>query len=344
MTDIDPVTTAGTRPEPGEPSQRARWPLFGVAAGLRPPQVRAAIGAAVGWSNDAAFTMDRDTSGPAMYARVSVPAAVAAAAFFASVLVLFYFWSLRNTDLFRVAPTYPWWRDARDLRTQIRRVVVPLPWARWRGGYRILGTADFAEKVQAVVSARYAGWAWAATADEIGALEEARRAAMAGLVPATPEAVRNAVVALAILEGKWRPLRLPYSLSRVQWGTWMMFTVVSATYLWLVYGRLPTLDGSVVALIAISTITAGVSFFADGAVGQSTSYSNGIVQDVMTGANDAQQAHRYQAVVVNALLLVVGVVFVAQHLTFPSFDSTWLELLGLSGAAQTLLKPVLEKP
>jgi hypothetical protein len=165
-----------------------------------------------------------------------------------------------------------------------------------------------------------------------------------GATPTTSAETFAAVIGLALFGGRVRPLRLPYSLVRVQWGAWMMFATTAAVYLWLVYGEFPALDGSVLGLVSVSTITAGASFIVDDKVGNSPGYSRGFVFDLMTGANDVQQAHRYQALVVNVLLFVVGIVYVSQHLAYPVFDPSWLGLMTLSGIAQTAGKGILEAP
>ncbi len=97
-------------------------------------------------------------------------------------------------------------------------------------------------------------------------------------------------------------------------------------------------------LVAVSTLTAGASFIVDQGNGPTTNYSHGFFSDLMTGPDMVQQAHRYQAIVINLLLLVVGILYVFQHLAFPTFDKTWLEMLGISGIAQAAGKQILEKP
>ena len=42
------------------------------------------------------------------------------------------------------------------------------------------------------------------------------------------------------------------------------------------------------------------------------------------------------------ILLVVGVAWPLKNLTYPTFDDTWLQFLGLGGLAQTVGKSVNE--
>ena len=66
------------------------------------------------------------------------------------------------------------------------------------------------------------------------------------------------------------------------------------------------------------------------------------MRDVTTGADGNQQVYRFQAVLVHGLLLGVGVVYVIQYLAYPSFDTSWLQFLGLSGITQTAGKQIVE--
>src|SRR5450631_57360 len=63
---------------------------------------------------------------------------------------------------------------------------------------------------------------------------------------------------------------------------------------------------------------------------------------IMTDSDGVQQAHRYQAIVVNVMLFAIGVLYVWQHLAYPTFDQSWLELLGISGLAQVAGKGTIE--
>ena len=88
----------------------------------------------------------------------------------------------------------------------------------------------------------------------------------------------------------------------------MMFASTAAVFLWLVYTRFPVHEGSVLGLVGVSTLTAGASLIIDNAsTDKNTVFSRGFFYDIMTDNNGVQQAHRYQAIVVNIPLLFVGI-------------------------------------
>ena len=136
--------------------------------------------------------------------------------------------------------------------------------------------------------------------------------------------------------------RLAYSFARVQWGTWTCFSVIAALYLWAVYGTFPDLTGSVFTLAAVSTLTATTSFFMDGNTPPPPTPSAGLLRDLLSGNNADMQAHRFQALLVNCLLLLAGIVFVGRHLSYPVFPDTWLAMLGISNAGALAGKQLLE--
>lgn len=309
----------------------------------------APLQAGVGWAKDPAFNAGIGLKGERLYVSVTSLGPLLAGTLFGAALILFFWWALRNSDTFRIAPLYPWWRDARMLRNQIHREVLPL---RSSLIHRQPAGGSFQGREMEVVAAlkRKYGDAVALPANPaeaaaaFAAFRDAGKSALGGAVPADNAKLTAAIIGLALYEGRWQPLRLPYSLARVQWGSWMTFATTAAVYLWLVYGAFPALAGSVLGLVAVSTLTAGASFMVDQSVGPSTGYSRNFIYDLMTGLNDVQQAHRYQAIVVNVLLFAVGIMYVFQHLAYPTFDPSWLALLGLSGLAQTAGKQILEKP
>ena len=174
-----------------------------------------------------------------------------------------------------------------------------------------------------------------------GAYKDAAKKAI-GELSSSADATKEIVIGLA-LTSDWGKFRLPFSLAKVQWGGWTMFATTAAVFLWLVYARFPVLDGSVLGLVALSTLTAGASLIMDNtSTKKNISYSQGFFHDIMTDSDGVQQAHRYQAIVVNVLLFAVGLVYVCQHLAYPTFDQSWLELLGISGLAQVAGKGTLE--
>lgn len=142
-----------------------------------------------------------------------------------------------------------------------------------------------------------------------------------------------------------KPVRAAFSLARVQLAVWFVFAVAAGVFMWIVYGQLPPIDASLLALLGLSVGTAGVSLAVDkNSGGRTYSPSQGFLTDLVTGFDDKQQVHRYQAVVVNLLLLFVGISHVLQQLTYPIFDATWLALLGVSGIALGVGKQLLEDP
>ncbi len=136
--------------------------------------------------------------------------------------------------------------------------------------------------------------------------------------------------------------RAAYSFARVQWGAWMLFALMAALYLWVIYGNFPDLTGSVAILVGVSTLTATTSFFIDPKTTFPPVHSGGLLRDLLSDSNDDLQAHRFQALVVNTLLLVAGVVFVGRHLSYPEFPDTWLAMLGISNAGALAGKQILE--
>jgi hypothetical protein len=291
--------------------------------------------ASVGWSVEPAFVPDDKTQGDPLYVSVTNWRWLTAASFMAALLTWFFFWALWGTDTFRLAPTYPWWSDARSLQTKLHRATVPL--YLWPFQLTRKVTVDTNDKtIAAILKGYYSNFDPA----KVATYQEAAGVAKSGAVPTD---VAQAVVGLA-LTSDWRTFRLPFSLARVQWGSWMTFATTVAVFLWLVYARFPILEGSVLGLIAVSTLTAGASLIIEnGSDKKNTAYSKGFFYDIMTDMDGVQQAHRYQAIVVNTLLFAVGLLYVWQHLAYPTFDTSWLELLGLSGFAQAAGKGTLEQ-
>lgn len=167
--------------------------------------------------------------------------------------------------------------------------------------------------------------------------------ALAGRPPSEAEIVPT-TVGLALQKYTWQPLRASYSLSRTQMALWFTFAVATGLFLWLLYGDLRRIDGSLLALLGISVTTAGISWVTDRNANNGRDYvpSRGFWYDLLTGFDEQRQLHRYQAVVVNILLLVVGIFHVQQQLSYPVFDSTWLIFLGISGTAYGIGKQLLE--
>jgi hypothetical protein len=152
-----------------------------------------------------------------------------------------------------------------------------------------------------------------------------------------------ATVGLALLPDAWKPLRATYSLSRTQLALWFTFTVGAGLFLWMLYGDLRRIDGSLLILLGISLGTAGASWMADRNMpDRPYQPSQGFLSDLLTGFDERKQLHRYQAVIINLLLLMVGIFHVAQQLSYPVFDASWLIFLGISGSAYSVGKGTIE--
>lgn len=171
----------------------------------------------------------------------------------------------------------------------------------------------------------------------------AAEAALEGRPVASTDVLAT-TVGLMLCKKRWRPVRGSYSLSRTQLVLWFTFSVATGLFLWLLYGDLRRIDGSLLWLLGISVGTAGVSWAADRDSPVQGVYkpSKGFWVDVLTGPDDRGQVHRFQAVVINLLLLIVGIFHVAQQLSYPVFDSSWLIFLGISGSAYGLGKGIVE--
>lgn len=160
--------------------------------------------------------------------------------------------------------------------------------------------------------------------------------------PILPADEKDAVIGLLVL-GKPAPMPT-LSLSRLQMGLWFLFAVFTGLFLWIVYGELVAITGSLLGILAISVGTAGVSLAAQPTMdGSATKASRGLMNDVVTGPDEREQLHRYQAVIANLLLLGVGCYYVFTELGFPVYDETWLVFLGVSGATLAGGKKMLEK-
>ena len=136
--------------------------------------------------------------------------------------------------------------------------------------------------------------------------------------------------------------RLGYSFAKVQWGVWTCLALMSAIFMWAVYGKLPDLSGSILQLSAVSTLTATVSFFMDANNPPKPRVSAGLLHDLLSGNNNEMQAHRFQALLVNFMLLSAAVVLIYRHLNYPEFPAAWLAMLGISNAGSLAGKQLLE--
>ncbi|WEF34013.1 hypothetical protein [Pseudoduganella chitinolytica] len=141
---------------------------------------------------------------------------------------------------------------------------------------------------------------------------------------------------------------ISYSLTRIQLFAWFLFAIAAGIYFWFLLGELPPIDNSVLALLGISSGIAGVSWAVDAsdktAVKQpNAGLSRSLLSDMIRSAEDKDQVHRFQAVIVNVLLLAIGCVHVVRSITYPTFDQSWLIFLTISGATFALGKQMNEK-
>ncbi|MDR6412770.1 hypothetical protein J2804_006206 [Paraburkholderia terricola] len=287
--------------------------------------------ASLGWqpanANGAALIPERS----AVFARVRITTGLklTLALLLVAVAIGVLFYIGIATDTLRDAATPAWWTVARDTR----RVVVDKK--------NIQDQDDYMKGEFPGTSAMPAYDQNRRQAYENAALSALAR----NIVDETDRVkVSDAVYGLALRKNRWKPVRGTFSLSRTQLALWFAFTIATGLFLWLVYGELRRIDGSLLVLLGISVGTAGVSWVSDRTVdGRSYEPSAGFWADLITGFdNNQQQLYRYQAVVVNLLLLLVGVYHVTQQLAYPVFDSTWLIFLGISGSAYGIGKQLNE--
>lgn len=276
--------------------------------------------AAIGWKGDSetmpAFVPARDNTG-ARVRVTTVPQLLLALGLVALAIgVVIYIG--RHGDSLRDADLPSWWLDATELKAAIANM-------------------DPAKRDKHIL----AQYAWYVTED---AAEYQRQAeSVLSRQPFAEKHVPTVTVGLALLVTKWTPIRASYSLSRTQLALWFTFTVSTGVFLWMLYGDLRRIDGSLLTLLGISVGTAGLSWLADRNLSDRPySPSQGFLADILTGFDERKQLHRYQAVIVNLLLLLVGVFHVGQQLTYPVFDPSWLIFLGISGSAYGIGKGVIE--
>lgn len=254
---------------------------------------------------------------------LSSPESVRAALAVVALILALSLWVFLFTDAFRDQPS-PWWdRGAKDALRRYKRSGGGQPFDEW-------------------LQRHYAGrYDPRCRNGYLRAAEDALR----GRMPADEDrdAQQQVFFGLMLRGRAWNKVHATYSLSRTQLGLWFAFAVCAAMFLWIVYGELRELDGSMLALLGLSVGTAGISMATDRGGPRNFTPSRGILKDlVMGGADEKEQVHRYQAVVVNLMLLVVGFRHVLENLTYPSFDSTWLSFLGISGVAYAAGKQLIE--
>lgn len=141
---------------------------------------------------------------------------------------------------------------------------------------------------------------------------------------------------------------ISFSLTRIQLFAWFLFAVSAGIYFWFLLGELPAIDNSILGLLGISAGVAGVSWAVDAsdksaAKQPNAGLSKGLLSDMTRSAEDKDEIHRFQAIVVNILLLAIGAVHVVRSISYPTFDPTWLVFLTISGATFALGKQMNEK-
>lgn len=196
-----------------------------------------------------------------------------------------------------------------------------------------------------MIQARYPDYDHAAGPAQAARYATAAQSALQGMVPTATEEqqIQDAVIGLALQSQPWTPPMATFSLARVQLSVWFLFAVSTGVFLWIVYGELQPIDNSLLAILGLSLGVTGMSVIIDQSIpAHRFKPSEGFWRDITTGFDDKQQVHRYQAVVVNAMLLAAGAAHVMQQLSYPVFDPTWLAFLGVSGVALAVGKQITE--
>lgn len=140
------------------------------------------------------------------------------------------------------------------------------------------------------------------------------------------------------------PLERTYSLARVQLFIWTALIIGGFLYIWLLTG----LDNGVVtpellSAYGIATATAAGGIMQDKSRPLRTGKSQGFLNDILSDGGDTPSLHRLQMF---AWTLVLGVLFILEvwrNLRMPTFDTTLLSLMGISGGAYVGLKTLEQK-
>jgi len=175
--------------------------------------------------------------------------------------------------------------------------------------------------------------------DQIAIYNKLALDALAGDLVKSDEDVIGTIIGLACLEENWKPLRASYSLGRTQMAIWFAFSIGVGIFLWIIYADLPTINSSLLILLGISGSTTAINLLSDNDSGKKKYLpSKGFWTDITTGWDDQTKIYRYQSILINFLLLLVGIYYVVEQLDYPVFDETWLIFLGVSGATYTVGK------
>lgn len=318
---VDSLTLLRFRISQGQETQKLWSILYSDGGLIKPQPLYVAIGLRSTSSSEIQFIPTRSQ----VRSEVSITTGLRFG--FASLLVLILigvmFYLGIRTDLFRDAPDSMiplWWKEARKLKIT-------------------LDGMENKQKCEAYLSTLYPSFSAMPTLY----YDELASQALKGY-PVNDKDIDTTKIGLALKIVEWKPVRASYSLSRIQMALWFAFAVATGVFLWVLYGDLRNIDGSLLVLLGISVGTAGASWMTDrnSDGGRPYSPSRGLSYDLLTGFDERKQLHRYQSVVVNILLLVVGIDHVVQELSYPVFESTWLLFLGISGSAYGIGKQVLE--
>ena len=165
---------------------------------------------------------------------------------------------------------------------------------------------------------------------------EALEAALRAPNKIAPEATGSVIAGLALLDDadptQALSRRMSFSLARVQLFCWFMFALLAGLFLWSIYTELPDLDNTMLALLGISAGTAGLSWTVDSSQAVTGTLSQGLLFDMSTGINNEYEVHRFQAVLVNLVLLAIGIGHIISSIAYPVFDASWLIFLGISSS------------
>lgn len=268
----------------------------------------------LGWNGEPRSYPVNDAFG-AHTVQISHPGRIAFASFMILAFIAAWVYVIRATDTFRDMSPPAFWRRALVARRAYREAADKEAFLKRDAGYD---------------PAKVAEYEWQAARALDGA-------------PLTAEQESAAVLGLIRSPRPWTTPRASYSLGRLQFGLWLLFAVSVGVFLWIVYGDLPGLENSIITILGFSMAVTAASLYVDQqAQRPQFTPSQGFWRDITTGFDEKQKVYRFQAVVVNLLLLFIGVYQVINLLTYPTFDPTWLALIGLSGVFLTAGKSLTE--
>lgn len=145
----------------------------------------------------------------------------------------------------------------------------------------------------------------------------------------------------ALLDGKALP-RVSYSLSRVQVGAWLITTIVGGLVIWIFHGQLPIIPLTFLALLGISGGTRVLSVIIDNSKEHPIGgISRGFLSDLTAGTNGGG-VHRYQALMINVMLMTTIIFEIFRNLAFPEIADSWLVLLTGSAGVYMATKQIGE--